>query len=172
MTFGTGLAVSSNVHRIGCISSRGEALGHHMHAAATGGGAVHQHDTALDRVADCRVRPEGNLCAIASREMSAFRQIGEIHVLERVINARHWRRRLAWSAKCDRESKGRHKNCNNNKDGDEKTLHAMGLTRIRWQFVIYFCLHRGKYLLKSGELANAKAVNLRQELAFRPGGVT
>ena len=25
--------------------------------------------------------------------------------------------------------KGRHKHCNNNKDGDEKTLHAMGLTR-------------------------------------------
>ena len=44
----------------------------------------------------------------------------------------------------------------------------MGLTRIRWQFVIYFCLHTGKYLLKSGELASAKAVNLRQELAFRP----
>ena len=92
---------------------------------------MHQHDTALDRVADCRVRSEGNLCAIASREMTAFRQIGEIHVLERVINARHWRRRLAWSAKCNRESKGREKNCNNNKDGDEKTLHAMGLTKTR-----------------------------------------
>src|SRR5580765_7122375 len=128
MTFGTGLAVSSNVQRIGCISGRGDGLGHHMHAAATSGGAVHQHDTALDRVADCRVGPEGNPCAIASREMIAFRQIGEIHVLERVTNARHWRRRLAWSAKCNRESKGRHKDCNNNKDGDEKTLHAMGLT--------------------------------------------
>src|ERR1700732_3045895 len=97
MAFGTGLAVSSNVRRIGCISSRGEALGHHMHATATGGGAMHQHDTAFDRVADCGVRPEANLCAIASREMTAFRQIGEIHVLEWVIDARH-RRRLAWSA--------------------------------------------------------------------------
>ena len=90
---------------------------------------MHQHDTAFDRVADRRVRPEGNLGAIARREMTEFRQIGEIHVLERVINARHWRRRLAWSAKCNRESEGRHKNGNNNKDGDEKTFHAIGLTR-------------------------------------------
>src|SRR5437870_4232440 len=98
-----------------------------MHAAATGGRAVHEHDTALDRVADCRVGPEGNLCAITSREMTAFRQIGEIHVLERVTKARHWRRRLAWSAQCDRQSKGRHKNCDKKKDGDEKTLHAISL---------------------------------------------
>src|SRR4029077_1357218 len=107
MTFGTGLAVSSNVQRIGCISSRGEALGHHMHATATGGGAMHQHDTAFDRIADCRVCPEGNLCAIASGEMTEFRQIGEIHVFEWITDTRH-RWRLAWSAECDRESKGRH----------------------------------------------------------------
>ena len=98
---------------------------------------MHQHDTAFDRVASCRVRPEGNLCAIASSEMTAFRQIGEIYVLEWVIDTRH-RRRLAWSAECDRESKGRHQNCNNNKNGDENTLHVIGLTRIRLHFAVYF----------------------------------
>src|ERR1041385_4170070 len=101
MSFGAGLAVSSNVQRIRCVSCRGETLSHHMHAAATGRGAVHQHDTALDRVANGRVGPEGNLCAIASGEMTAFRQIGEIDALAWVINARHRRRRLAWSADGD-----------------------------------------------------------------------
>ena len=85
--------------------------------------------------------------------MTAFRQIGEIHVLERVTNARHWRRRLAWSAKCDRESKGRHKNCNNNKDGDEKTLHAISLTRTssatagESELYFHFNLHNSSFSL-------------------------
>src|SRR5206468_12964543 len=117
-----------DVQRVSCIASGGKSLSHQVHAAATGRRAVQEHHAAFDRATCSRVGPKGELSAIASRNVPRFRQIGEIHVLERVVNARHWRRRLAWSAKCDRESKGRHKNGNNNKDGDEKTLHAMGLT--------------------------------------------
>ena len=89
---------------------------------------MHQHDTAFDRVADGRIRPKDKLRAIASSKMTEFRQIGKIHLLKWVIDTGH-RHRFAWSAQCDRESKSRHKNCNSNKDGDENTLHTIGLTR-------------------------------------------
>ena len=81
MAFGARLAVSSNVQRIGRISGGGEALGHGLHATAISGPAMHQHDTAFDRVAGCPVPQEGNLCAIARRKVTTFRQLGEIRAL-------------------------------------------------------------------------------------------
>ena len=73
VAFGAGLAVPANVQAVDRIPSRGERFGHHVHATASGRGAVHEHHAAFDGVPGSRVRPKGELSSIASRNVARFR---------------------------------------------------------------------------------------------------
>src|SRR5436190_6006100 len=106
-TLRAGVAVSANIQSVGVVTHRREPLGHHMDAAATRRRAMHECHTAFNRASSSRVESEGELYAIASCEGCDFRQIGEVHALEWVVDTRHGRRR-ARPTKGDSKSNNHH----------------------------------------------------------------
>src|SRR5437763_294906 len=109
VTLDARLAVAPNVQGVGGIARSRKPLGHHVHAAATRRRAVHQYHATFARVARRRVISKGDLSAISRREVTDLRQIGEVHALEWVIDARHGRW-LAWATEGDGQPNNRRQN--------------------------------------------------------------